>query len=181
MEVGTCTGCGLPYSAADVAGVGILRARPEALGGPRVEYRCPRCARVEVLVPHGSGRYAPPGKQPPEQVPPEARRPAWVGEPRPESAAARDEPPEPRSAERPAPPPGSTPGSAPGDLRLTVERALDLLGVSRTASREDIERAYRLKSLACHPDKVAHLDPDLQRLAEEKFKRLQEACRLLLA
>jgi DnaJ-domain-containing protein 1 len=89
-----------------------------------------------------------------------------------------------RGAERPAPPerepvaPPPPPSSVAGPSGL--ERALDLLGVSRTASREDIERAYRQKSLACHPDKVAHLDPDLQHLASEKFKRLHDAYRLLL-
>jgi hypothetical protein len=176
VELGTCSRCDLPYSAADVAGVGILRARPEADGGPRVEYRCPRCGTVQVLVPHGQGRYAPPGRPPPEPVPEVARRPAWAGAP------PRDpDPPEPRAQPRRAPdpepvaPPPVT-HSGPSEL----DRALDLLGVSRTASRDDIERAYRQKSLACHPDKVAHLDPDLQHLASEKFKRLHDAYRLLL-
>jgi hypothetical protein len=168
VDLGACSRCAAPYTASDVAGLGILRARPEAQGGPRVEYRCPRCGRIEVLVPHGEGRYARPGAAPPDEVPPAARRPAWVG------AVSAD--PSRHEPDRPHRAPPSPPSAATGE----IGRALELLGVLGAASPEEIERAYRLKSLACHPDKVAHLDADLQRLAEEKFKRLQEARRLLL-
>jgi DnaJ like chaperone protein len=60
-----------------------------------------------------------------------------------------------------------------------VFQALALLGLQPTADRRAIERAYRERSLACHPDKVAHLDPDFQALAEAKFRRLKQAYDLL--
>ena len=44
---------------------------------------------------------------------------------------------------------------------------------------EEGEQAFRERSLTCHPDKVAHLDPEFQQLAEEKFKRLLQAYDLL--
>ena len=64
-EADRCPHCREPYTAADVVGLGILRARPAHLGGPLVEYRCAACRRVLVLVPHGDSRYAPPGAPPP--------------------------------------------------------------------------------------------------------------------
>jgi curved DNA-binding protein CbpA len=57
--------------------------------------------------------------------------------------------------------------------------ALGLLGVLPTATRAEVEQAFRARSLACHPDKVAHLDADFQALADRKFRRLLEAFRLL--
>jgi DnaJ like chaperone protein len=60
-----------------------------------------------------------------------------------------------------------------------VPAALELLGVGPTAARREIERAFREKSRRCHPDKVAHLDPEFQALAERKFKRLKSAYDLL--
>jgi curved DNA-binding protein CbpA len=53
--------------------------------------------------------------------------------------------------------------------------------VPPTADRDTIERAYRERSLKCHPDKVAHLDGEFQALAEEKFKRLREAYEILVS
>jgi len=57
--------------------------------------------------------------------------------------------------------------------------ALALLGCKPTAGTEEIERAFRERSLMCHPDKVAHLDEDFQVLAESKFKRLRKAFEIL--
>lgn len=194
MELGVCPRCGTPYTASDVVGLGILRARPASDGGPRLEYRCAGCRRVIVLVPHGDGRYAPPGSAPPPAVPEEARRPTWVGAgsarggPR-EGAPTAGPPPVASARERePRPPPGSgsPPSSAPPAPEpstsgpLSALEACTILGVGPSASRADLERAFRSRSLACHPDKVAHLDPEFVALAESKFKRLLEAYRLLL-
>jgi DnaJ like chaperone protein len=54
-------------------------------------------------------------------------------------------------------------------------RAFEILGVQRDASVEEIKQAYRRLTVENHPDRVANLGPELVRLAEEKFKLIQEA------
>ena len=66
-------------------------------------------------------------------------------------------------------------------LCLSLARLFAQLGVAPTADQAEIEKAFRERSLTCHPDKVAHLDREFQALAEEKFKRLREAYELLTA
>lgn len=50
-----------------------------------------------------------------------------------------------------------------------------VLGVPRGASRKAITRAYREQLKGYHPDRVAHLGPELQRLAHEKTLEIQRA------
>jgi DnaJ-domain-containing protein 1 len=50
-----------------------------------------------------------------------------------------------------------------------------VLGISRTASEEEIKKAYRKLVLQYHPDKVAHLGDEFKTLAEERFKQIQQA------
>lgn len=57
-------------------------------------------------------------------------------------------------------------------------RALDahaVLGVPHSASSEAIRAAYRARMMEYHPDKVAHLGEDLQKLAHEKSQQIQSA------
>lgn len=174
MASGACPTCGTPYTPAEIVGVGILRARPAKEGGPLIEYRCAGCDRVLTLVPHGEGRYAPPGEPPPEPVPEPERRPAWARVGRPASEPRRGSAPPPAAQEPSTAPP------APGvDAPPTVLDAYELLGLPLTATRDQAERAFRERSLACHPDKVAHLDEEFRALAERKFKRLVAAFRLV--
>jgi DnaJ like chaperone protein len=44
-----------------------------------------------------------------------------------------------------------------------------------TATEEEIRKAKKDMLKKCHPDKVAHLHPDFQRLAHEKTKEINEA------
>lgn len=49
------------------------------------------------------------------------------------------------------------------------------LGVAESASREDIERAYRAQISQYHPDKVATLGEDIRRVAEARTKEINAA------
>jgi hypothetical protein len=182
MASGRCPSCSRDYTAGEVQGLGILRPRAEEKGGPFLEFRCPGCDRVMRLLPHGHGRYAPPGEPPPPEASAEEMRPPWVGRsagppgpdhatPEPETAAAQTSSRRQAEPARPArdrpPPPPPRPSS--------IEEAREALGVGPAATREEVARAFRERSLGCHPDKVAHLDAEIQALAEERFRRLREA------
>ena len=54
-------------------------------------------------------------------------------------------------------------------------RAWEVLGLAPTASVEEIKNAYRQLTLQNHPDRVANLGPEFVKVAEEKFKAVQEA------
>jgi hypothetical protein len=68
---------------------------------------------------------------------------------------------------RSAPPPPPPPPPVSGDF--TFVEACRLLGVSGNEPLEEIERAARKKQVLNHPDRVANLDPELGRLANERF------------
>ncbi|MDR4495059.1 MAG: J domain-containing protein [Nitrospirales bacterium] len=50
-----------------------------------------------------------------------------------------------------------------------------VLGVSRNATKEEIRQAYRKAMSGYHPDKVAHLGQDLQALAAQRAKSINQA------
>jgi DnaJ-domain-containing protein 1 len=56
-----------------------------------------------------------------------------------------------------------------------VEPWYETLGVSPSASAQEINAAWREKMRKNHPDRVAELDPEFQTLAEDKSKRLNIA------
>jgi DnaJ like chaperone protein len=53
--------------------------------------------------------------------------------------------------------------------------AWQVLGLSPDAGVEEIKAAYRQLSMQNHPDRVANLGPEFVKVAEEKFKAIQEA------
>jgi hypothetical protein len=55
----------------------------------------------------------------------------------------------------------------------------ELLGISTEADEDEIRHAFRERVRACHPDRVANLDEDLRKLAEEKMVLLNEAYAVL--
>lgn len=50
-----------------------------------------------------------------------------------------------------------------------------ILGVTPGASRDEIAQAYRAQLKRYHPDRVADLGPELQRVAHHKTVELQRA------
>ena len=50
----------------------------------------------------------------------------------------------------------------------------EILGLSKTASDDDIRKAYRKLTLQYHPDRFAN-DPDKQKAATEVTRKLNEA------
>lgn len=50
-----------------------------------------------------------------------------------------------------------------------------ILEIDKSASDEEVKKAYRKMAVRYHPDKVAHLGDDVKREAEQKFVKLQEA------
>jgi DnaJ like chaperone protein len=50
-----------------------------------------------------------------------------------------------------------------------------ILGVEKNASADEIKKAYRKLVNTYHPDKVSHMGEEFQKLAEKKFKEIQEA------
>ena len=84
------------------------------------------------------------------------------------AAEHRERPSEPNSKQQETPPPPPKPPSHSVDHYA-------ILGVSRSASQDDIKAAYRLRMKEYHPDKVAHLGPELRALAERKAKEINEA------
>ena len=53
--------------------------------------------------------------------------------------------------------------------------AYTVLGISPSATDDEVRAAYRKMAMKNHPDKVATLGPDVQKAAAEKFRQVQEA------
>lgn len=56
-----------------------------------------------------------------------------------------------------------------------------LLGVSTTATKDEIRAAFKAKMMMNHPDKLASLDPELQRIATERTVAIKDAYERLTA
>ena len=50
-----------------------------------------------------------------------------------------------------------------------------ILEIDKSVSDKDVKKAYRNMANKYHPDKVAHLGKEMQNLAEEKFKSVNDA------
>jgi DnaJ like chaperone protein len=53
--------------------------------------------------------------------------------------------------------------------------AYKVLEIEKSASNDEIKKAYRQMALKYHPDKVAYLGEDIRKSANEKFQKVNEA------
>jgi len=70
--------------------------------------------------------------------------------------------------------------SQAGQKTSEVKTPWEILGVPRSASQKEIKEAYRKKSMEYHPDRVAHLGPELKKVADEEFRKIKHAYDLLV-
>ena len=61
----------------------------------------------------------------------------------------------------------------------SVSSAYSVLGISPSATDDEVKTAYRKMAMKNHPDKVATLGPDVQKAAAEKFRKIQEAYEMI--
>ncbi len=57
----------------------------------------------------------------------------------------------------------------------STDNAYKILEIDKTATVDEIKKAYRKMAKKYHPDKVMHLGKEHQKGAEEKFRQVQEA------
>jgi hypothetical protein len=62
---------------------------------------------------------------------------------------------------------------------FSLEEAYSLLGVTPDTSWEDVKKAYKDKISRSHPDKVSHLDRELQEKATEVSLRVNTAMEMI--
>ncbi|MFN8241904.1 MAG: TerB family tellurite resistance protein [Bacteroidales bacterium] len=56
-----------------------------------------------------------------------------------------------------------------------TDSSYKILEIEKTATDEEVKKAYRKMAMKYHPDKVAHLGDDFRKSADEKFKKVNEA------
>ncbi|MCF7796779.1 MAG: molecular chaperone DjiA [Lentisphaeria bacterium] len=56
-----------------------------------------------------------------------------------------------------------------------TSQAYQILEADPQAGDDEIKKAYRRMAARFHPDKVSHLGPEFQKMAEEKFKAINQA------
>lgn len=56
-----------------------------------------------------------------------------------------------------------------------TDSAYKILEIEPTSSDEELKKAFRNMAMKYHPDKVGHLGEDFKKVANEKFRKVQEA------
>jgi DnaJ like chaperone protein len=56
-----------------------------------------------------------------------------------------------------------------------TDSSYKILEIERTATDDEVKKAYRKMAVKYHPDKVSHLGDEIRKSADEKFARVNEA------
>lgn len=56
-----------------------------------------------------------------------------------------------------------------------TDSSYKILEIEKTASNDEVKKAYRRMAMKYHPDKVSHLGEDFKKSADEKFKMVNQA------
>ncbi len=56
-----------------------------------------------------------------------------------------------------------------------TDSSYKILEIERSATDEEVKKAYRKMAVKYHPDKVSHLGDDIRKSADEKFAMVNEA------
>ncbi|MBW2601939.1 MAG: DnaJ domain-containing protein [Deltaproteobacteria bacterium] len=64
---------------------------------------------------------------------------------------------------------------SPKGYRADEKDPYEILGLKRGASTKEVKAAHKKLVAQYHPDKVQHLGPEFQQLAQEKFITIQKA------
>jgi DnaJ like chaperone protein len=56
-----------------------------------------------------------------------------------------------------------------------TDSSYKILEIERSATDDEVKKAYRKMAVKYHPDKVSHLGDDIRKSADEKFARVNEA------
>lgn len=56
-----------------------------------------------------------------------------------------------------------------------TDSSYKILEIERSATNDEVKKAYRRMAMKYHPDKVSHLGEDFKKNADEKFKKVNEA------
>jgi DnaJ like chaperone protein len=56
-----------------------------------------------------------------------------------------------------------------------TDSSYKILEIERSATDEEVKKAYRKMAMKYHPDKVSHLGEEFRKSADEKFKKVNEA------
>jgi len=58
---------------------------------------------------------------------------------------------------------------------VEIDSSYKILEINKTVNNEEVKKAYRKMAIKYHPDKVSYLGEDFQRIAKEKFQKVNEA------